>query len=387
MSSALRLPKDVVSALRPENVRLYLTSRGWVGEPYGKGGKGLTFRHSSTPQADLLLPLNRELGDYAARMAELVTSLAAIEDRPWPQIIKDLSGPPGDVIRLRVVADDATLGNLPLDEGIGLLRGARDMLLAASCSTLSPQPFHPQKLPRKVRDLLRSCKLGQTERGSFVATIITPVPPLIQTTMGFLDEESRLDMEPFPRRVTTRLMSSLGFVSDAIQAGTPGQILEGIEKGVSANFCDALQAMKPSGNESRLDISVSWSATRGPVPDTVPQTVSFPQESFLVIEEAGRQLRLRAFARREEYRGSLLATEYVKRPFNSDLVGRVIIASEVAGQSARIKVDLEPEDFKRACDALPDRKQVAVTGVIRHEVKVREYELTEARGFRVVEDS
>jgi hypothetical protein len=205
--------------------------------------------------------------------------------------------------------------------------------------------------------------------------------------MGFMDEEARLDMEPFPRRVTTRLMSSLGFVSDAIQAGAPSQILEGVEKGVSANFCDALQAMKPSGNESRLDISVSWSATRGPVPESVPQSVSFPQESFLVIEEAGRQLRLRALARREEYRGSLLATEYVKRPFNSDLVGRVIIASEVAGQPARIKVDLTPADFKRACDALPDRKQVAVAGIIRHEVKAREYELTDARGFRVVEDS
>jgi len=182
-------------------------------------------------------------------------------------------------------------------------------------------------------------------------------------------------------------MSSLGFISEAIQAGTTDRIPAGIEEGVSANFCDALQSMKPSGDQSRLDISVSWSATRGPVPERVPQTVSFPQESFVVIEEAGRLLRLRALARREEYRGRLLATEFVKRAFNSDLVGRIIIASEVAGQPARVKVNLAPEDFRRACDALPDQKQVAVTGIIHHEVKAREYELHEASGFRVVEDT
>ncbi len=205
--------------------------------------------------------------------------------------------------------------------------------------------------------------------------------------MDFVDQESRLVMEPFPRRVTTRLMSTLGFVSDAIQAGNLGQILEGIEQGVSANFCDALQAMKPSGDQSRLEISISWARSRGPVPASVPQAVSFPQESFLFIAEAGRQLRFRAFARAEEYRGRLLATEFVQRPFNPDPVGRIVIAAEVAGQPGKIKVDLEAADFRRACDALPDRKQVAVTGIIRNEVKAREYELAEPRDFKVIQDS
>jgi hypothetical protein len=387
MIRALKPMKDVVSALRPGDVRLYLSSRGWVGEPYGKAGKGLLLHHPTIPRVDLLLPLDRELADYGNRMAELVATLATIEERPWDQIIKDLSGPSGDVIRLRVVADDATLGNLPLDEGIGLLRGGRDILVAASCSILRPQPFHPQKLSREVRSFLKSCRLGQTERGSFVATIITPVPPLVQNTMDFVDEQSRLGMEPFSRRVTTRLMTSLGFVSESIAAGTPGQILDGIDRGVSANFCDALQAMRPSGDQSRLDISVTWSATRGPAPKSVPQTVSFPQDSFQYIVEAGRQFRLRAFARAEVYQGLLLATEFVQRPFNPDPVGRIIVASDVAGEAAKIKVDLSPEDFRQACDALPDRKRVSVAGIIRHEVKAREYELFDAHDFRVLEGS
>ncbi len=84
-------------------------------------------------------------------MAELVISLATIEERPWSQVVKDLSGPSSDVFRFRVDAADATLGNLPLDEGIDLLRRSRDLLVAASCSALRPQPFHPQRLPKDVR--------------------------------------------------------------------------------------------------------------------------------------------------------------------------------------------------------------------------------------------
>ena len=82
MTGASSSRRTCVDSLRPGDVQLYLTSRGWISEPFGKGGKGLRFHHPSIPQVDLLLPLNRELGDYIIRMAELVTSLATIEERP-----------------------------------------------------------------------------------------------------------------------------------------------------------------------------------------------------------------------------------------------------------------------------------------------------------------
>lgn len=387
MKSPLKLPRDQIEALRPGDVRLYLTTHGWVSTPNGRSSNALEFRHTSHKAVELLLPLKREMRDFVLRMADVVVALATIEDRsPW-EILKDLSVPSGDVFRFRVEAADATLGNLPLDEGIELLRGGRDLLLAAACSAVHPQPLHPLKVNREVSRFLKTCRLGQTERGSFVATIIAPVPPEIQTLMDFVDEDLRLSQEPYSRRVTSRLMSTLGFVSDAIRTGNPGQILDGIERGVSANLCDALRVMRPSGDQSRLEISVSWARTRHHVPERVPQSVSFPQESFSFIEEAARGLRRRAFAKPEEYKGELLRTEFVHRPFTPDLVGRIIIASVVAGRPAKVKVDLAAEEFRQACDALPDRKRVAVTGIIRNEVKVREYELTEPRNFRVIEDS
>ena len=47
MNASPLLPKDVLLALRPGDISLYLTSRGWVSKPYGAGGQALQFRHSS----------------------------------------------------------------------------------------------------------------------------------------------------------------------------------------------------------------------------------------------------------------------------------------------------------------------------------------------------
>ena len=82
--------------------------------------------------------------------------------------------------------------------------------------------------------------------------------------------------------------------SGGSETGKPGKILAGVEHGIMRIYAKPSKAMKPTGDQSRLDISVSWAPIRGSVPDTVPGSVSFPQDSFSFIEEAGRQLRVRA---------------------------------------------------------------------------------------------
>ena len=60
-----------------------------------------------------------------------------------------------------------------------MIEGGRSLLLAAACSVHSPQPFYPRQAFREAVEFLDTCRLGQTERGSFVATIVTPVPPVV----------------------------------------------------------------------------------------------------------------------------------------------------------------------------------------------------------------
>jgi hypothetical protein len=181
-------------------------------------------------------------------------------------------------------------------------------------------------------------------------------------------------------------MSSLGLVSQAIQDGKPGQLLNAVTRGISANLCDALVMMRPPGDESRLEIRVSWARTRPHLPADVPQSVSFPQEHFPVIEEVGRQLRTRATAGPERYRGNVLSVKKALRPLLPEVAGWMVLAAEVGGVPARVKVDLRADYFVPACDALRNDWWVEVEGTIRHDVKAHEYVLSDPSGFRVFKD-
>ena len=86
-------------------------------------------------------------------------------------------------------------------------------------------------------------------------------------------------------------------------------------------------AMKPPGDESRLVIQVTWARSRPNLPPGVPQTVSFPQEDFPTIEEAGRQLRKRAYAKRERYEGPALRVERAIRSYLEDVAGRLVLST------------------------------------------------------------
>jgi hypothetical protein len=98
MTGSTLLPKDVLLALCPSVITRYLTSRGWSFEPYGAAGHGLQFRNASVPGADLLLPINRDLGDYEKRMVDLVVALTTIERRPIWETLDDLSQSSDDVL-------------------------------------------------------------------------------------------------------------------------------------------------------------------------------------------------------------------------------------------------------------------------------------------------
>ncbi len=385
MSLTVKLPKGQVEALRPRDVRLYLLSRGWVALEGESTPSASIFREPTVGDAEVMLPLRPESADYALRMADVIEALAIVEKKPILQILNDISGPPSDILRLRVQSAEASLGNFPLDDALQLLRGGRDMLLSAACSVIRPQAFHPEKSLKHASDFIKGCRLGQTERGSFVATIIAPVPPAFQPLpLPLDDEEFQEATEPFARRVTTRLMNSLDIVDQAVKTTRLDPIYNGVAEGVSANLCEALAAMKPPGDQSRLDIQMSWSRSRPRLPEGIPQVVSFSEGDFPILVEAGRRLRERATPRSERFVGKVFSLQAEVASLFDDLAGKIVIRTEIGGHSARVKVALNRDDYKLACDAHRDERRVAITGIIHHDVKIRVYELSEPSKFQVL---
>jgi hypothetical protein len=207
------------------------------------------------------------------------------------EILNDLSLPPADKLRLRLQSRDAESGSLPLNEGLNLWQGGHDLLLAAACSAHQPQAYYPRQSFSVAQEYLRQCRMGQTELGSYVATIIAPVPPeLSPSLLGDFEDLDNVTGEPYERRVTLTLMQGLQTIREAIERGESESLLHGASRGVSANLCEALAAMSPADPMGNLNISMCWSRTRPRVPKAITPQVAFAQSEFAIIREAGRRL-------------------------------------------------------------------------------------------------
>jgi hypothetical protein len=383
MTVMAQLPDDQLAALRSEDVQLYLASQGWKRDDAASTARGNVYRYPAFQDAEALLPARRDLADYTERMGNVVQMLAAVEQRSVWQVMADLSTPPADVLRLQVTAPDATLGAVPLAEGIRLIEGGRELLSAAACSAHQIQAYYPRLGYKEALAFLETCQLGQTERGSFVATIMAPIPPQIDRQAGLFPEDDpqlALGTEPFARRATLRLMLALDHIRGSIHTGSYDTILAGVDRGVSANLCEAIASMKPGGDQANLQIRMSWSRNRPRVPAGIPPKVSFSQTAFSIVQEAGRKLREVPAAKRTRIEGFVISLK-AEASLRDDFEGLATLRAAVGGAPARVQVVLNRDDYVRACDAHRDARPVAVTGLLQHETKL--YRLLEPQGFQV----
>ena len=207
---------------------------------------------------EVILPRTERLGDYASVVSRLITIFAEAAGRDELSLYRDLVTADRDVVRARITETDD--GSLTLNHGVALISGTRGLVLAAACSLRESQQLYRLGANREANELLDSIRLGQTEHGSFVVTLLTPVvsPPLPSLLREYDDSD-----DPIERLMTRRLSEALAATRDATESATAGDgtaFAESIDRGVSANLCDAL--VKLIGPFPTLDISVVWARTR-----------------------------------------------------------------------------------------------------------------------------
>ena len=210
---------------------------------------------------EILLPRTRHLSDYATVVSDIIRIFAVESDRDELALYRDLMTVDRDAIRIR--APEGEDDSLALPAGVGLVRGAQDLLLAAACSLSDrPRPAYRMAANREASALLEGFRLGQTEHGSFTLTLFTPpITPLPDQYSLLPDDEP--GEEPGARRVTRRLMEALDAARRAVEtlgSNACGTLADSVSEGVSANLCAALAALVEPF--PALDIGVYWARTR-----------------------------------------------------------------------------------------------------------------------------
>lgn len=342
---------EALMAVSPDALAAYARSFGWTKvDTYGE--------HSDVYVADelpeLVLPRNQRLGDYPGVVGQLIKILADVTGQGQLALYNDLVTANRDVVRVRV--GESVDGSLNVNSGVDLIGGSRDMLLAAACSLREPQPVYRAGANRDANDLLSQMRLAQTEHGSFVVALWTPVvsPPIAELFPEY--GEAGLD-QPAERRLTRRLAEGLQatrLATERVVEGAQGAFLQKVGEGVSANLCEAIA--KLIAPFPTLDVSVTWARTR-PM-ESARTEIRFGKADAPILLEAARLFRLR------EPKPDVRLFGFVRRLGRDETEsdGAISLSTSFEGRQVSVAVTLRQSDYERAIQAHRERAPVSLQG-------------------------
>ena len=379
---AVVVDDDALASLRPIDMASYLRANGWrLLDVDGNSPVSAWSKEGARGYFETEVPKHQHWRDYPKRVYELLAVLAEDEGRSPLDLFKDVSFSTRDVVRVRCVVDGRSDGSMPLVDAAIMASASRNLMLAAACSTVEPRRAYHTRKPSVATDYLSQLSMGQTEHGSYVLTLFASVPPSLQSQVpfGFASQE-KFDDDPFSRRVTKVLDAALESVSDAADVSmSTGELaaFEGaVDKGVSADLCEALALVGTCASVARVAIRIGWASARNHPGGSRPEH-EFARDSLEVIREAGRMLRERTPEDDFELEGFVVDLD---RPEQA-LFGRAVVAGAVGAQTRKIRLEVTGEAWNQANEAMSTRARVRCRGELVRDG--RQYVLRNPRDFRL----
>jgi hypothetical protein len=353
------LPEDLLQAVDPQELRSYALAKGWQ-RAGNVDGRFSVLSHPGSDLDQVLAPLNVYAPDYGRRIGDAVQVLSEKESRPALEVLNDLLQADADVLRFRVVSPEAVRGMLPLEEAVDLMEGAKQALLAAACSVIAPgRSYHPRLSRAEAGEMLKSCRMSQTERGSFTLAIACPVRAVEASAPGDSGE-------PFVRRTTRVVMGFAQRLVSAIEGDDLGSLVQGSshEPVLSSNFCEALLRMQPPQDRSCLSLSCTW-ASGLPLPSDsmAPSAVTFRREHFPAIEALSRKLQPAEEPRPDLFVGYVDALNG-EMGQDGRMQGEVTLLLLHEETPIRARVNLSPDQYEMANAAHMAGGVLAARGVL-----------------------
>lgn len=347
----------ILNGLRPLDLIAYLRSNQWQEAQKLENGafwvKG---------DQEILLPLDATLKDFPNRMADALGVLEEVEKRSQFEIFEDLVITNADVIRPRLIGVNGD-GSISLEQGTAIHQEARNLMLAAACSTIEKRSLFAKRKPEQAMNYLNHARFGMPQRGSYILTIISPVSPKIAGKDLFGNELET--EEPFERKTVKTLAKALYAAEQACrEVATSGDIepmKKAVASGVSANLCEAIIGLYRASGDKGIQFSFSWTPMRGIPADVVSQT-SISSDAIPFLEETARVFRETEAVDDSEALGTVFKLEH-----QDGEQGKVTIVGSVDGIPRRVTMELSGADHQNAIRSYKEQIPLVCIGTLARE--------------------
>ncbi|HEU4428783.1 MAG TPA: hypothetical protein VFT98_08515 [Myxococcota bacterium] len=193
--------RETLGSTGLHDLNAYLRASGWV-EQSIPIPNATCWQRTGEGEHEILLPKSDQVLDYAARVADALATLELVEQRSQLEIVRDLAFSSADIVRFHHLSSAAEDDSVAIADGLALVHSAHDLMASAAATAVAPRKVLAPRWPPQAVDYMRNLRLGHTERGSFVVTVVSRVAPLLTPDAPGLLETMG---EPFPRTVTRTL--------------------------------------------------------------------------------------------------------------------------------------------------------------------------------------
>lgn len=286
------------------DLRDYAHSLGWVVVTEALADGLFVLDNPNYPQEQLVFAKDEAAPDYE-RSLELTTQILAEIERVTPaEIASRLARVGDDTLVFRLWGNGIDTTKIKLGFAAEALNGARNLLLAAAHSVLSPQFYHPRLSRREAVDFVEATTFGYAVPRSFVFNVSCPLDA-VNTQFRWAPE---IGQGPFTRIVTLTTRAALQQLVQVVESDDLDVLKSGAAAThgplVSSNFCSALLEFQDQTLKNALDVEFAWSPELPVVAELQRHPVIRLQKAYFQrIEELQRDLRSREKAQKDVFVG------------------------------------------------------------------------------------
>jgi hypothetical protein len=315
-----------------------------------------------------MLPLATGYTDFLDRFVDALIAVGDINNWSAEEVERHIAGTRADMLVIRL--DQHGVGeSIPLKQADTTLDAIYQMLKHAAVTTAAPGRIHRGgRLPSAVSAFLdENVRLGHTQRGSFVFTVVSSLDDPAELDKPMHDAPSLADEAAagplFSRRVLETLARGLETTRDLTRDKQVKSLESPARHGLSAGLIESLEAIAAPDDLRSVTLQFEWaSAVPAPSVGRMPIRLEHAEVADLV--------RVRELLLREEeppHRETLFGHVISLSRDGDGLLGEseagsVVISAEVNGRKRNVHLELAGADHDLAIRAYQLQAPLIVSG-------------------------
>jgi hypothetical protein len=375
------LKEDLIRKVIPSRARFYVESKGWR-RVEGMRESIAVYRHPDFEDEELIIP-DQSFRDYALRIYDVLVKLAEKEARDPRDVLSDiLLESPADIVEVKIVEKVTEDGTIPLESGIKLVKGTRDLLKASAHAVIATPEMPDDRIASLTDNFLQNCRMAPAERGSYVVRFVCPSGILPVTQTNLFSKEPGL---PLTRKVTIMLMEKVHSLIEVVESGKEDVLssLPKRERMISREFCGALGELEPKDEAAIVNLDVVWAGKKPPKVKS-PQVIYIHSKHFAGIRGIGERLAEEPEEEPSRFVGRIFELEDRFDISAPEEIKKIEIHFRFMEKDRQFKakMTLPLEEREKAFNAFENMLDISIEGRLLRGDKINTIE--EAKNFKIV---